>query len=192
MSSTGSFAEIVELGEVLSWLGAACRNAQSKDAVQHCTPSLSAYPSKYSNLCRIRYSFADLEADDGLANDSQGWRQIFRNPTIARGYPIAKSENNEPGLEMPLELAADLGQALYATTFKGILLLKGVCSALVPTKKTDNSVIWHYVLDHNLAYLAYNQALEIWDKTSSIDSACLKTLRHYVGWTKQSESPVGT
>ena len=192
VSTVGTFQDMREVGEILSWLGAACRASAADDDAQYCVPSISAYPSRFANACRIQYQLLDLERDTGTtADNGQCWRELFRNPTIALGYPIDRRESQEEGLEIPIDLAGELGQTLYATFFKGMFLLKGFCSALVPTRKTTSSVVWHYKLDKSLASLTYIEARKYWNQNVSVDHSCLNKLRHFIGWTKQSNSGVG-
>ena len=101
--------------------------------------------------------------------------------------------NDEEGLEITIPMASTLSHAAYATTFDGRFLLKGFCSALVPTALTATSVVWHYLLNENKERISYTNALEQCAKVAgTIDFADLSGLRHFVGWTPEAELLTGT
>lgn len=180
VKATGSQIELLELGEVLTWLGAACR-ASNNDRITYCIPQIAC---ERSACCSINYEFSEIDAlDSGTGSGSKCWLKIFNNPTIVRGYPVRLREQGEPGLEIPINMAAVLGYAGFATFFNDHFLLKGPCSALIPTIRQETTIIWHYIVNDNQEPLTYEQALGRQPDCPKIDLFCLEGSRHFVGWT---------
>ena len=113
------------------------------------------------------------------------------NPTVVRGYPVSRRFNDEKGLEIPISMAAAISHAQYATIFDGHFLLKGFCSALVPTLCIGSSIIWHYVFNANLERLSYNEVLDVCNVPNRLDLADLNSSRHFVGWTPKAQILIG-
>jgi hypothetical protein len=86
-------------------------------------------------LCKIDFK-VERELEEQI--NSGCWHRLFRNPVIAKGFPIPSRTENNTGLEMPLNMMADLIEASRATTFDGQLVIKGFCTMLVPTRYVDN------------------------------------------------------
>lgn len=177
---TGSQIELLEVGEVLTWLGATCRVSDS-DSITYCSPQVTGVALAH---CTISYDFEGVENDEfGSSSNNTCWLKIFNNPTIVRGYPIRSREQKEPGLEIPLNMAAVLGYAQFATSFNDQFLLKGPCSAFIPTMQKGASIIWHYIVNDNQESLTYEQATGRQSDCPKIDLLCLQGSRHFVGWT---------
>lgn len=180
VDATGSRIELVEIGEVLAWLGAACRASES-DRISYCVPRVAC---DGSISCSITYDFSEVdEKDVGPIGGSKCWLKIFNNPTIVEGYPIRSREQGEPGLEVPINMAAVLGYAQFATSFNDQFLLKGPCSALLPTYRQGTTTIWHYIVNDDQEPMTYEQALGRQLDCPKIDLLCLEGSRHFVGWT---------
>ena len=99
---------IVEVFQQAIWMGAALR---------------------VSNYQRIQYSTFDLEHDHAHSFvvkfkelalpewEQSCWLSLFRNPLIARGFPVPQRHNGEQGLEIPLQIMSALGGARHVTEF---------------------------------------------------------------------------
>ena len=188
----GSCLELIEIGEVLAWIGAACRASSFDDDYQYCTPSVLGSEANDVTTCRISFKFANPESLwPEVESNTQCWRNIFRNPTIAKGYPVQRRDHSEMGLEIPIDIAASLGQAMYATTFMGMFLLKGFCSAFVPQISTGTSIVWHYLVNLNSDRLSYGEALRYQSQQTSIDISSLEGRRHFIGWSSEVHELIG-
>jgi hypothetical protein len=105
---------------------------------------------------------------------------MFRNPVMVSGYPILTKHERGLGLEMPLNMIAELGGSKRANEFDGKVFIKGFSTLLIATKITRGLLIWHYFYNSDgerIPYLDY--------KLHGVDDISLLQLdsfRHVVGW----------
>ena len=191
VTASGDSLALVELGQILAWLGASCRASRFEKEIEYYYPVLQ--PSNDGSYCKILYHFSAVDNDTAVSkNNSSCWRKIFNNPTIAKGYPIPFREHDEEhGLEIPLNVAAVLAFARFATTFDERFLLKGPCSALVLKMKIGGSIIWHYVANEDLEPMTYRQALAEVVEAPPVDFSSLEGSRHFIGWTSEAHVLTG-
>jgi len=191
----GTKDSLAEVGEQLSWLGAACRQSSHQEMISYCTPVCVPVevPGVSSIPCfRVRFEETDLaQSDSGTKPNGTCWHSLFRNPVIVRGYPILARHPEETGLESPLNMMASLANVIYATEFEGEVLIKGISSILVPTQRIQNSILWHFMYKEDGTYMPYPSAREHgrcsnFDGSDAVDLSCLGSSRHFVGWTSSS------
>jgi hypothetical protein len=188
---------VAEIGEQLAWLGAALRTSPCPSGVVYCRPFIHNINDLNSNdsgdgtrelRCRIKFKMEECE--DILPNDNgQCWHALFKGAVIVRGFPILQRPEVDTGLEIPLNILAALTRTRYIDTFHSKLFIKGFSSMLVPTKRSDDMVIWH---------LLYNKRAN--DRISYLDCDVehvevpigdLERTRHVVGWCSEAECHVG-
>ncbi|KEF51826.1 uncharacterized protein A1O9_12163 [Exophiala aquamarina CBS 119918] len=99
---------------------------------------------------------------------------MFRNPMVVNGFPILARHENEQGLEISLGIMSILAEAHFATHYNTTLVLKGLCTMLVPTRRTDRSITWHFLLNENGMRIPYFSFRERCPEDGDI--------RHFVGW----------
>lgn len=143
--------------------------------------------------CELNYSLHDI----GLRSGDQRsicWHALFRNPVIVEGFPTANRLNGERGLEIPLPMMASLGLVERATIFDGALVLKGFCSMFVPTKRSKDSIQWHFVRSGDGTRISYLEADNVCPerlKSDSVDTNCLEYVRNFVGWVSSAALRTG-
>jgi hypothetical protein len=93
--------------------------------------------------------------EHGLKKNGSCWHSLFRNPVIARGFPILARNHEEKVLEIPLNMMAKLGEASRAMNFDGILAIRGFSTLFVPTERTGNSVLWHFLYEESQNRISY-------------------------------------
>lgn len=185
VSATGKVDLLAEVGEQLAWIGAACRQS-FQDTISYCTPHLTSTTT--ANNFHVSYSqeTTQLEKSNGAC-----WHSLFRNPVIVTGYPIPFRPEEAKGLDIPVNMMAGLIEATYATEFNGGIVIKGMSSMLIPTKKVQNSVLWHFVRKENGTCIPFFEADE-YNRCSAmlgpenVDMSCLNSCRNFVGWTRSS------
>ena len=187
----GTEPAIAEIGEQLAWLGAALRSSPA-DCMAYSAPriALSTDPEATFSL---DFQVTQLVHRESKRNGSC-WRSLFRNPMVVEGYPILARANGEKGLEIPLNMMAGLGQASRATNFHGGLVIKGHSTMFCPTQRVKNSVLWHYLFNHDgsrISYLAPNSLLEGRSSIHEVDTTCLEYSRNFLGWTSSAEIRAG-
>lgn len=113
------------------------------------------------------------------------WYPLFVNPVIAQGFPTAPRKHHEAGLEIPIEMMMALGGARYAVDFEGGLLLKGLSSMFVPTKRYEESIQWHLIHHTCKSRLTYSQVkIQCPNRAllDEVDHDSLHNTRTFLGW----------
>lgn len=108
---------------------------------------------------------------------------------------MKKRDNQEQGLEIPLEMMAALCGARHLTEFEGGLVLKGQSAMFVPVKGHESSVQWHFIQGKSDDRIPYQEV-----KTRNIHRAPLsevsyesaRSARTFLGWWKYAETHLGT
>lgn len=95
--------------------------------------------------------------DHGLLTDVDGtcWHAMFRNPVVVNGFLILARHENEQGLELPLNIMSILAEAHFATRYNTTLVLKGLCTMLVPICQTKRSITWHFLFNKDGKRIPY-------------------------------------
>jgi hypothetical protein len=95
-------------------------------------------------------------------------------------YPILTKHERGLGLEMPLNMIAELGGSERANEFDGKVFIKGFSTMLIATKITRNLFIWHYFYNREGERISYlDHTLQGVDDISLLQ---LDSSRHVVGW----------
>lgn len=188
----GTEPAIAETGQQLAWLGAALRSSPS-DRMAYSTPLVALSATTETTTFTLDFQVTQL-VHHGPQRNGSCWRSLFRNPIMVEGYPISARVNGEKGLEIPLNMMAGLGQASRATTFDGGLVIKGHSAMFCPTQRIKNSVLWHYLFNHDgsrMSYLAPNSLLGGRASIHEVDTTCLEYSRNFLGWTSHAEIYAG-
>ncbi|KAK0313495.1 hypothetical protein LTR01_001751 [Friedmanniomyces endolithicus] len=208
---------IVEVVEVLAWLGAACRASPDADHPMYCSPAVEEGDTAAG--FRIFFNTRDIPSgsspsagslaegrasSDGIAillpattlpepaDLSHCWTWLVRNPVVVEGYPVSRRPNGEKGLEIDLGLMTELAKAHRMVTFDDLLILNGLCSMLVAVAEDAGSVIWHYILGSIGRPVLLNEAREHCKQASPVNASALPRSRHFVGLTTSSIVLTGT
>ncbi|KAK0270119.1 hypothetical protein LTR35_014367 [Friedmanniomyces endolithicus] len=208
---------IIEVVEVLAWLGAACRASPDAEHPMYCSPAVE----EGDTAARFRITFntrnipsgssssAGSLAEGHASNDgvpilppattlpesaslSHCWMWLVRNPVVVEGYPVLRRPNGEKGLEIDLGLMTELANAHRVVTFDDLLILNGLCSMLVAVAEDAGSVIWHYILGSVGRPVSLNDAREHCKQAALVNASALPRSRHFVGLTTSSIVLTGT
>ncbi|KAK3115182.1 hypothetical protein LTR53_005731 [Teratosphaeriaceae sp. CCFEE 6253] len=205
---------VIEAIEVLVWIGAACRASSDSHNPMYCStvldwtsPSLAsvtyiASPLPSSNGLRVNPVARRSDHTSGSSTlspptlptpeSTECWTQLVRNPLIAKGYPIARRDHSEKGLEIDIGLMATLAKATRATVYEGTLVLRGFCTALVAVAEFSGSIIWHYLAGRHNKPLSYAEARKYCSSGATIGLAAFRGSRHFMGWTNSASILTGT
>jgi hypothetical protein len=183
---TGSRDYIVQAVQQLAWIGAALQLSDT-GAIQHNDTTLK---QDAQGVFTVLYTRAMPTEEETLC-----WVPLFRNPVIARGFPIPYRGNGEIGLESPIDILASLIGATNSVDFQDGLLLKGFSSLLVPVKLTGDSIQWHLVVNRSGKRIKYSEA-DVYCPTrlplSVINRQTLKNTRAFLAWWGESYTSLGT
>ena len=137
----GDSVFITEVAQILGWLGAGLMTASSDaSGIMHCWPEISQdsqtrNPDGSATRLDIEFSLHD----DSQIHSGQGhcWKHLFHNPVIVQGYSVPRrpgETRSSPGIEIPLNVMAELVGSTRITGFSGSVVIKGFSDMLVLTK----------------------------------------------------------
>jgi hypothetical protein len=188
-SLEGEVLATAEAAQALCWLGAACRASDKPGTTKYSHIDLQpnhAIMTPEKSHWNVTYFSSEIPE-----HDSSCWKHIFNNPVVVKGFPVSRRPKREKGLELSLDALATLTQAVRATIFDGILVLKGFCNLLVAAAVSDASVVWHYLLSPDRKPVCYTEAVRFTPSSTAVQIPLLEDLRHFVGWTSSAEIAVG-
>lgn len=178
----GSALELVEIFEIVVWLGTACRASSSDDAkITKCEPQISITDGKPLSF-RVSFQETVLSHDKELDQASRCWHNLFRNATIATGFPVPLRTDHEYGLEMSADLMMFMAQTHLIVHYNDHVLLKGYNTILAPSARTGDSVQWHFLVDKDRKRLSYNEGV-LHSALRFYEEALFPTARHIIGWS---------
>jgi hypothetical protein len=137
--------------------------------------------------CRIAFFMGKINDSNHLLSGFC-WANMFRNPMIVGGYPIRHRHQGDTGLEIPLEVMAELVQSNQVFNIDGNIMLKGFCSLLIVTAIDADAVIWHFLFSADGERISYcdtrlggPEAMRI-ATPKGLELKDLETRQHVVGW----------
>lgn len=177
----GPQTSICVICQQLAWLGAVC--TFPRDGLSYCHVSSKSPFSgrRYSPATGFKYDLTPLGDEIQLC-----WHRLIGDMVIVQGFPIPPRPEAVKGLQIPLELMAELGKVLLVEHLDSGIVLKGDTGAFdfFPVDRSGEYVQWHLV-DSAQSTMAYDdekhptrlnlEKLPIEDLAKTV--ACL-------GWTK--------
>lgn len=196
VTAVGTAHGLSEVGQQIAWLGAALQSPLPESVgLSTCLPviksisSITSPGSLYLHeiLCHVS-STRPIPVDDEEIVTGACWHHMFLNPIIVGGYPVL-AKSSGLGVEMPLNMMAQLAGTDRAVEFDGNIFLKGFSTMLVVTKVLEDLLVWHYHYNrqgNRLSYLDHDHS-----NVDSIGLHKLQTARHVVGWCANHEYYTG-
>ncbi|PVH72378.1 hypothetical protein DL98DRAFT_576852 [Cadophora sp. DSE1049] len=167
-------------------LGAACRQSPTQ-LIERIVPILSVAqnPMGQQPIFKFAFNISSMKIDD-TANGSC-WHNMFRNPVIVEGFPIATRSASQIGLEVSLGMMAQLGEASFMTEHEGGFVIKGFSTMFVLMSASNGSILWHFLFEKSGSRLPY-AASSRYDRCliRDIDARLMERGRHFVGWTSKA------
>ncbi|KAL3252159.1 hypothetical protein ABHI18_010239 [Aspergillus niger] len=200
---TGIEGSIAEIGEQLAWLGSVLRSSPHDSRISYCTPfvsnasvedvptPLSQTPTLTRVSCTIDFKVDEQEQASSSPPLGQCWHDLFRNPTVAMGFPIPYRSRKYTGLEIPLNILVGLAQAKQVDVFSDKLFIKGFSSLLIPTEyiRDQDQMIWHLRYNVHGDRISYLDGIEA--HVGHITLADLESSRHILGWCSDAKCYAG-
>lgn len=197
----GSTYSVIEVGELLAWLGSALQLSPYPDQIAYCRPRVSQFQTIRRSHGKEEPQYAaEGSAEIEFTIDKKGqspsisgecWHGLFRNCVVVEGYPISRrpEEGAINGLEIPLGMMASLAQAKYVNNFLGVPILKGFSAMLVPTDVNDEIVSWHLVHNKNGDRISYLDSGVT--PARGLMAGRLSQTRHILGWCSDAKYLAG-
>ncbi|RFN52382.1 tea/atts transcription factor activity protein family [Fusarium flagelliforme] len=179
---------IAIIGEQIGWLGAALRSSCSDSGFSTCQPRFKIFKAG-TDEAECSFHFPTFPMDLTKYKPGQCWHAILRNPVIVEGYPIPRRKRYGVGLEMPLNVMAGLNSSPRIHKYEGNYYLKGYSTALVPTEKIGNMVLWHLYYSDDGSRLPYPNPTGL--QCTSVNIQDLTAARHVVGWCSNAKFMTG-
>ena len=186
---TGSIDSIVEVGQILGWIGAVFQASPVEGNVYQCTPSItisngSQNRSSKDCSCTIEYAL-DVFPSGTASNDC--WHSLFKYAVIAQMFPILHRPRSVRGLEMDLSMMLALCHAKHVGKFRNKITIKGFSSILSLSERQKGASVWHFSRSASIGqneYMSYSNAI---GGREHRDLAVQEVLldRHFVGWCSQ-------
>jgi gamma-glutamylcyclotransferase (GGCT)/AIG2-like uncharacterized protein YtfP len=176
---------IAEVGEVLAWIGAALRTSPYDNRLAYCRPVVTWLNT---SSCNIDFIIEEIPQQT-IPPNGQCWHHMFRNAVIVKGFPIRRKPETSIGLEIPLNVMAGLVRTKRIETFDGKYFIKGFSAMLVPTKRSGDTIIWHYVYKRDGSYISYLDNFRAHEE--QINNVNVETSRHVVGWIMEARIYAG-
>jgi hypothetical protein len=190
----GTRGSVADIGEQLAWIGSALRSSPIAHGPVYCCAQVKEIGNKSPDsvvdsgvsgqlCCSITFRIERPEVHSG---NGRCWYGLFRNPVIAKGFPIPHRLQRETGLEIPLPIMSGLAQAKRITTFDGNVYMKGFSTMLFPAEQVGNLVLWHLLYNEDgkrLSYLDNRVNSFQCPSIKHIGLSYLETSRHIVGWS---------
>lgn len=191
----GTAACVAEIGEQFAWLASALRSSPFPHKITYSRPYIDGIQighvtyEETTYICKIGVELHEGKADSETTN-GECWHGLFGSPVVVEGFPIPRrSDEENPGLEIPLNIMAGLTQARRVGSFGGKTLLKGFATMLLPMKRTKDIVTWHLVQSMNGERISYLEADNF--QTADIQLPELEKSRHILGWCPEMKLYAG-
>ncbi|GAB1315628.1 hypothetical protein MFIFM68171_05838 [Madurella fahalii] len=196
----GLFDSILEVVEILAWLGAALREASTIDKITYSVVDvrINEKAAELDSHPQLSLKFTEEELSSAAMPtkmDGACWLHgLFRNPVIAKGFPILTRQKGTSGLEVPLEVMAHLVHAAQLTLFNSRALIKGFNAALVPTAYEESIILWHFILNEDHKRLPYSDERIARSPTITLSEVTsrIQIVRHIVGWAPAAAYNIGS
>jgi len=184
----GIVESVIEVVQQAAWTCAAL--SYSKQSTPYaCRPDFErtqagagAGSAKYDATFALTFTFSPLSPKAGEL-DCHCWHELLRAPMVVQGFPILKRVIPRTGLEIPLNIMAELVGTSRINSFGGKLFIKGFAAMLVPTKHTDEILVWHLLTSSDGGRISYVDSVS--DHDDKISMAELPKYRHVVGWCSE-------
>ncbi|KAI5461596.1 hypothetical protein BGZ63DRAFT_238538 [Mariannaea sp. PMI_226] len=193
---------VAEVGEQFAWLGAALRVSPVETGLVHCVPSikdirktsattlLPAVLSLHTATYRIEFITDEGVQPASDISNGQCWHDMFMNPVIVKGYPIPARIEFNSGLEIPLNIMAELAGTHQVDRFNEKIFIKGFSTLLVPTKQKGDILFWHLIYNKDGSRISYLDNTVAHAK--EINNLDLGKLRHVLGWCAEAKFLAGS
>lgn len=186
VQATGSLFHLLDITEQLCWLTSACR-ISSYNAWSDCAPLITEEP--WLKTITIDVTMVGFPPPPATESDSC-WIPVIGAANIVNGFPIRRRPNNEPGLELSLDALFAFAGHFRVNSFDSKLVIKSYSTLFVAMQQTQSSTTWHGIVKEDLKRVSFRDTDGLCPQMG-LDMACLKSDRHFLGWSINTTQAVG-
>lgn len=200
VTAKGTADSVADVAEQLGWLVTAFASSPVDQGITYYKPAISQLnntqlPLEVGTADASIFNFAihcDRHPSGGsyIRSDGKCWQNLFQNPVAVYGYPILRRPHHQPGLEIPLNIMAALLDEELVNTFQDRLYIKGFNAMLVPSERSDNLLLWHFLFNKDGTHISYFDSKAV-ETDEIIRPTDLETYRHIVGWCSDATYHAG-
>jgi hypothetical protein len=139
----GSDDCIINIGQQIAWLAAACSLRPEHEGIVYADVGLDELHDTYDGI--PQFSVVVNVKDPSPSEARTCWNSIVGSTSLILGFPILERENEERGLEISVQLMTALVGIPEAVTYTTGYVFKGKYHAFVPVGKSKGSVQWHLI-----------------------------------------------
>ncbi|KAH9864278.1 hypothetical protein J1614_010212 [Plenodomus biglobosus] len=192
VEAAGTHQFVYSIGQQIAWLGAVC--TASPGGLAYCNTRFNFDETSVEDnkppQMNLTYQHAALDKDD----QKLCWQRLLGNMVIVKDFPIPCRPKDIVGLQIPLEIMAELGRVLLVETFDSGIVLKGNPGAFdfYPIKKSGEYVQWHLTdsAESMLPYADDSQVPRLTSETFGIEKLGQSII--CLGWTPKITNNVAT
>ncbi|KAK6855499.1 hypothetical protein PG995_007650 [Apiospora arundinis] len=114
------------------------------------------------------------------------WTGLFQHPVLVEGFLVPRRKTSHPGIEMSLDVIAELTQCSHAINSAGNVYIKGFNTMLVAEEIVDDVIVWHALYRNDgerISHIDYRFT----QKQSGFGGVNLRASRHVVGWCSEAK-----
>lgn len=175
---------VAEVAEQIVWLVGSLRQSTFEFCPVSCRPRIHEITTLATHF-KVKIDFVLDRTFSGTKTSDDGhcWYNMFRNPVVVSGYPILRRPTNTHGLEIPLNLMAELIGGQRITDMMGNHYIKGLRSMLVVSGHVAGGIFnWHHLVNSNEHRISYSYGYRSQGNPVLASSSSLAAARHIVGW----------
>lgn len=185
---------IAEVCQQFAWVGAALQSAPAdiEASLSEFSPRISKTTWKETENGKELVCELDFVMESHTKRSSgpgSCWHNMLKSPVLVNGFPIRAKSVRGIGVEMTLDIMADLVGSHRAIEFDGKLILKGFSTMLSAVKQIDDFLVWHYTFHTDKTRIPFFDAGA--PVSGDIHLGLLEHSRHIIGWCSSARYYAG-
>ncbi|KAJ3474959.1 hypothetical protein NLG97_g9629 [Lecanicillium saksenae] len=190
MRVAGHSRVVIQILQAFTWIASAARAGPGIKGVWDCIPIFSqCKPEKTLTRAKTFVVHFFPRPIPVTTQPGRCWQHMFQGAVIARGFPIPQRVANGLGLEMPLNMMAELGGSQKVTEWNDAIFIKGYSTMLVAIKTIGDILVWHYYYSRSGSRVSY---MDCAVDAERVNGAMLERYRHVIGWCSRAKYCAGS
>ncbi|KAM0664873.1 hypothetical protein ACQRIT_000507 [Beauveria bassiana] len=190
ISGVGDENIITQILQAFTWISCTARAGPAIKGVWECLPIFARAKAVETQLATPVFVVHFLARPIPLtAQTGRCWQHMFQGAVLASGFPISKRATKGLGLEMPLNMMAELSGSRRVVEWNDKIFIKGYSTMMVAIKSLSNILIWHYYYARPGKRVSYVDCVQ---RVERVNMARFGSFRHVIGWCSSSRYCAGS